>query len=325
MLRYLSSAPIILGLAVAAPMIVITATPASAQLAIGVSVRIAPPALPVYVQPPLPAPGYIWTPGYWAYGDDGYYWVPGTWVEPPQPDVYWTPAWWGWNDGVYAFHPGYWGPHVGFYGGIDYGFGYNGFGFFGGHWDHGGFAYNENVNNFGGTHVTNVYRENVTNNTVNRVSFNGGQGGINARPTADQEAAEHEQHIQPTAAQAQHFDAAKGNPALHYAKNHGNPAIAATPRPGAFNEPGVSHAGPAAHEAQGAPRQAAAHAAPHAAPAHAAPHPAAARAAPRAAPHPAPARPAPARAAPARAAPHPAAARPAPHPAPAAHKEEEHR
>ena len=24
-------------------------------------------------------PGLIWTPGYWAYGDDGYYWVPGAW------------------------------------------------------------------------------------------------------------------------------------------------------------------------------------------------------------------------------------------------------
>ena len=30
----------------------------------------------------LPGPGYIWTPGYWAYDPaDGYYWVPGTWVR----------------------------------------------------------------------------------------------------------------------------------------------------------------------------------------------------------------------------------------------------
>ena len=42
---------------------------ASAQIAVGVSVTIAPPALPVYVQPEIPAPGYIWTPGYWAYGE----------------------------------------------------------------------------------------------------------------------------------------------------------------------------------------------------------------------------------------------------------------
>ena len=51
--------------------------PSVAQAQI-ISITIAPPELPVYEQPPLPAPGYIWTPGYWAYGPDGYYWVPGT-------------------------------------------------------------------------------------------------------------------------------------------------------------------------------------------------------------------------------------------------------
>ena len=25
-----------------------------------------PPELPVYEQPPIPEPGYMWTPGYWA-------------------------------------------------------------------------------------------------------------------------------------------------------------------------------------------------------------------------------------------------------------------
>jgi hypothetical protein len=49
--------------------------------------------LPVYDQPPIPEPGYIWTPGYWAWDDDsGYYWVPGTWVLPPEPALLWTPA-----------------------------------------------------------------------------------------------------------------------------------------------------------------------------------------------------------------------------------------
>ena len=37
---------------------------ANAQIV--VSVGIAPPALPVYTQPVIPGPGYIWTPGYWA-------------------------------------------------------------------------------------------------------------------------------------------------------------------------------------------------------------------------------------------------------------------
>src|SRR5258708_19931459 len=48
-----------------------------------VSVAIAPPLIPVYAQPIVPAPGYIWTPGYWAYGSAGYYWVPGEWLLPP--------------------------------------------------------------------------------------------------------------------------------------------------------------------------------------------------------------------------------------------------
>ena len=40
------------------------APPAQAGLSVGVSITLAPPVLPVYEQPPLPAPGYIWTPGY---------------------------------------------------------------------------------------------------------------------------------------------------------------------------------------------------------------------------------------------------------------------
>ena len=50
-----------------------------------VSVRSqeAPPAIPDYVQPACPGDGYIWEPGYWAWGADGYYWVAGVWVFPP--------------------------------------------------------------------------------------------------------------------------------------------------------------------------------------------------------------------------------------------------
>ena len=63
--------------------LLILAMSAAAFAQFGVSITIAPPALPIYTQPMVPAAGYLWMPGYWAYGDEGYFWVPGTWVEPP--------------------------------------------------------------------------------------------------------------------------------------------------------------------------------------------------------------------------------------------------
>jgi len=222
----------------ASPLMATAPQPAAAQIAI--TVQIEPPVLPVYDQPPLPEPGYIWTPGYWAYdGEVGYYWVPGTWVQPPEANFLWTPAYWGWADGAYVFHEGYWGPHVGFYGGINYGFGYGGIGYEGGRWENGNFAYNRTVNNFGETHITNVYESRVTvvNNT--RVSFNGGTNGVNARPTQTEIAAEHEHHVPPPAVQREHIAAAAKDPQLSAKQNGGHPAIAATARPAQFHGPGV--------------------------------------------------------------------------------------
>ena len=119
--------------------------------------------MPIYDQPPIPDYGYIWIPGYWgwdpSYGD--YYWVPGTWAQPPEDDLLWTPAWWGWSDGFYLFHPGYWGPQIGYYGGIDYGFGYTGYGYQGGYWRGRQFFYNRAVNNVRNVRITNVFEHPV--------------------------------------------------------------------------------------------------------------------------------------------------------------------
>src|SRR6266446_3509203 len=173
----------------------------SAQVAVGISVRIGPPALPVYVQPLCPGPGYFWTPGYWAWEDDG----------------------------------GYWGPHIGFYGGINYGFGYSGVGFFGGEWRGDRFFYNRSVTNVNVTNVTNVYNKTVIVNNNTRVSFNGANGGVRARPTPQQEAAAHERHLPPIGEQAKHEQAARGNRQLFASANHGRPPIAATARPAEFS------------------------------------------------------------------------------------------
>src|ERR1039457_72545 len=72
---------------------------AQISVGVGISVHVAPPVLPVYVQPICPGEGYIWTPGYWAHGESDYYWVPGTWVLAPQVGVLWTPGYWGWGGG----------------------------------------------------------------------------------------------------------------------------------------------------------------------------------------------------------------------------------
>ena len=189
----------------------------------------------------------MWTPGYWAWGADqaGYYWVPGTWVQPPSVGVLWTPPYWGWNNGTYAFYNGYWGPHVGFYGGVNYGYGYGGNGYGGGRWNGGQFAYNQNVNNFGSVAVTNVYRENVTTVNNSQVSYAGGTGGLRSVPTAADRVAANEHHVAPTAEQTTHITAAARNPELAASRNGGHPAIAATSQPAKFEGPGVVRAAPA--------------------------------------------------------------------------------
>ncbi len=214
----------------------------NAQAGLFVSISVAPPPLPVYAQPPIPGPGYIWSPGYWSWDDDDgdYYWVPGAWVPAPEPGLLWTPGYWGWSDGVYVWNAGYWGPHVGFYGGVCYGFGYVGVGFAGGYWAGGVFTYNRSVTNIGtSVTITNVYNKTVVTNNVTNVSYNGGSGGIKAQPNAQELAAAHDHHIQATSEQLQHQQLARNNPDLKASKNHGKPPIAAVRRAGDFSKGNV--------------------------------------------------------------------------------------
>src|SRR4029077_7576251 len=223
-----------------------------AQISIGLSIRIAPPELPVYEQPISPGDDYIWTPGYWAYGDDDYYWVPGTWVMAPEVGYLWTPGYWGEDGDDYIFHEGYWETQVGFYGGVDYGYGYFGRGYDGGRWNNGHFFYNQSVSHFDESRDRNFYNTRVVdNNSGNRISFNGSRGGRSDRPTSQEEAAGRGRHVAPVAAQTQHVQAARSNPELRSSANNGKPPIAATSRPGGFRDPGAVPAreGGAVHSA----------------------------------------------------------------------------
>ncbi len=197
-------------------------SPTSSLAQIGISIGIAPPVIPIYTQPYPPGPGYIWTPGYWAY-DYGYYWVPGAWVLPPRIGFLWTPGYWAYNGSGYYFNQGYWGPTVGFYGGINYGWGYTGRGYYGGRWVGNTFRYNRAITRVNTAVIHNTYvNKQVIRNTGSRVSFNG-PGGTTAKATAQEESAAKAEHMAATSAQLSRREAAKNNPDLHVANNQGKP------------------------------------------------------------------------------------------------------
>ncbi|HET7841341.1 MAG TPA: hypothetical protein VFM21_07035 [Terriglobia bacterium] len=228
-----------IGLAMLAFMMLAAPAKSYAQFSVGIAVSFGPPALPVYEQPLCPGPGFIWTPGYWAWDPDfGYFWVPGTWVSAPFIGAVWTPGFWGWDDDGDAFmwHEGYWGPVVGFYGGINYGYGYFGRGYEGGYWQGQNFYYNRTVNNVNTTNVTYVYNKTVINNVnETRVSYNGGSGGVTAQPTQQEAAAVQQRRSGPIHEQQRQIEVAHTNPQQRATVNRGRPAVAATAKPGAFS------------------------------------------------------------------------------------------
>ena len=199
--------------------------PADANLALVDRSPEPPPPLPVYVQPPAPADGYIWVPGYWSRNRYGFFWVPGAWVLAPYTGALWTPGYWGFVNGLYIWNAGYWGPHVGFYGGINYGFGYTGLGYVGGYWKRDRFYYNRSVTNVNITRVTNVYNHTVVVNNVDnrRVSYHGGPSGIQRRADPRELAARNERHAPPTQAQRGYVRDAGRDRNQFYEHNKGRP------------------------------------------------------------------------------------------------------
>ena len=208
-----------------------TAVPARSDAAVfislGFSIDTAPPPLVAYTQPECETPGYVWMPGFWALGEYGYYWVPGAWVEPPEPGLVWTPGYWGWDGTEYGWNDGYWADSVGFYGGINYGYGYYGNGFVGGYWQGDNFVYNTAVVNVNTVVIKNVYVNREVVRTVrSRIAFNG-PDGIQAKPTAREIAVMRDRRIEMTPDQRTHMQTASTNRNSFASVNHGHPQLRA--------------------------------------------------------------------------------------------------
>jgi hypothetical protein len=213
---------------------------AQVSLDIGITVGLPPPVIPVYEQPAVPAPNYLWMPGYWAWGPGGYYWVPGTWMLAPEPGLFWTPGYWAWNGSGYFWNQGYWADSVGFYGGVNYGAGYYGNGYVGGRWSGRVFQYNSYVTYVDQRVVRNVYidRNVYVDRSTDRVSYVGGHDGLHARPTEAQMAVAHGRHYDLTSVQRKHVQVASQDRNLLAAVNHGRPSYAAVAQPfSAFRHP----------------------------------------------------------------------------------------
>ena len=222
-------------------------------------VNIAPPPLPVYAQPMAPGDGYIWTPGYWGWNtaSDDYYWVPGTWVLAPANGQLWTPGYWAYAGDGYFWNPGYWGMRVGYYCGLNYGYGYAGNGYQGGRWEGAHFRYNAAASHVDPAVTHNSYNTRVLNYAMApHASYSVTQSGGTSKHVGDPRQVTGAVHGAPTTEQLQHERAALLAPAQRAWVAHGPPRVAATVRPSAFTAPGVEHVRPEpAVRAPSAPRE----------------------------------------------------------------------
>ena len=104
---------------------------------------------------------------------------------------------------------------MGYYGGVNYGYGYAGRGYQGGYWHGDQFDYNRSVNNIHNENIRDVYDRRVEDYTRdNRVSYNGGPQGVQARPSPAEVAAFRAPHAPPMAAQVQLAKASAQLPSL---------------------------------------------------------------------------------------------------------------
>jgi hypothetical protein len=93
------------GLALALVVGIAMSGPASARVAVGVSIGVAPPA--ARIERVVVRPGYAWSPGYWRWNGARHVWVGGVWLR-AQPGRHFVPAGWIHVGPAWRFHRGYW-------------------------------------------------------------------------------------------------------------------------------------------------------------------------------------------------------------------------
>jgi hypothetical protein len=84
------------------------------------------------------------------------------------------------------------------------------------------------------TVIHNVYERRVVERSVSRVSYNGGRGGINVRPSAREETAMRERRFGATSVQAHQESLARSDRRQWASENHGRPGVTASQRAGEF-------------------------------------------------------------------------------------------
>lgn len=77
-------------LAFTALLLPVLASPAAAQVSIGIHIGPPPPPPIVRVIPPRPAYDHVWVPGYWYPVGARYHWRDGYWTRPPYARAYWV-------------------------------------------------------------------------------------------------------------------------------------------------------------------------------------------------------------------------------------------
>lgn len=82
-----------------------TAQPASARVALGVSIDVAPPV--AQVERVAIRPGFEWAPGYWRWNGARHIWVGGVWMRARSGHRF-VPARWAHVGPAWRFHRGYW-------------------------------------------------------------------------------------------------------------------------------------------------------------------------------------------------------------------------